>query len=90
VPDWRQLSGKAVRIPRDEELDAAVYLATVHNPVTLRRLRFGQAAEGSIPAEVELSFDFRYVNPRPPGFPKSLRVTWQVTFEVRPDDDRDS
>lgn len=69
VSDRRQLAGKTVRIPRDEEQDAAVYLATVHNPVRLRRLRFGPAGERSIPAEVELAFDFRHVAPGRRSFP---------------------
>src|SRR5262245_25113843 len=50
VPDWRQLAGREVVIPAGAELDAAVYLAGVHNPVRLRRLRFGPAGERSIPA----------------------------------------
>ena len=85
VSDWRQLADREVVIPADAEMDAAVYLAGVHNPVRLRRLRFGPAGAWSIPAEVELRLDFRYVNPRPPELPKALDVCWQVVFDVVPD-----
>jgi hypothetical protein len=85
VSDWRQLAGREVVIPAGDGSDAAIYLATVHNPVQLRRLRFGPAGEQSIPAEVELRLDFRYVNPRPPELPEAHDVRWQITFEVIPD-----
>lgn len=64
-----------------------MYLAGVHNPVRLRHLRFGAAGGRSIPAEVELGIDLRYVNPRPPELPESLKVVWSDTFEVDPVDD---
>ena len=87
VADWRELAGREVVIPRDAELDAAVYLAGVHNPVRLRRLRFGPVAGETISAEVEIALDFRHVNPRPPELPKSLTAHWSVTFDVTPDDE---
>ena len=40
VSDWRQLEDKLIAFPKDPELDAAVYLATVHNPVILSCGRF--------------------------------------------------
>lgn len=66
VSDWRQLEGKVVTFSEDPELDAAVYLATVHNPVRLHSIRFGAAGAASIRAAIDLGFDFRCVKPRPP------------------------
>ena len=90
VEDWRRLPGREVVIPEDAGLDAAVYLATVHNPVALRRIRFRSAGERCIPGEVELEIDFRCVKPRPPELARSLRVHWEIRFEVVPDEDSDS
>jgi hypothetical protein len=87
VSDWRQLPGKDVVFPKDQELDAAVYLATVHNPVKLRRIRFGKADRRSIRAGIDLEFDFRCVNPRPPELRRSFRVHWEIDFEVVADDE---
>jgi hypothetical protein len=82
VSDWRQLSGKDIAFPASAEWDAAVYLATVHNPVKLRRIRFGRAGEQTIQALIELELDFRCVKPRPPELESSLRVSWVIDFEV--------
>jgi hypothetical protein len=90
VEDWRQLAGREVVLPEGAGLDAAVYLATVHNPVALRRIRFGPAGERSIPGEVELEVDLRCVKPRPPELARSLRVRWEITFEVVSDEVSDS
>lgn len=82
VSDWRELAGKEITFSEDDELDASIYLATVHNPVTLHRLRFGEPGDNSIPGEIELEFDFRYVKPRPPELEPSFRVCWNIDFRV--------
>jgi hypothetical protein len=88
VSDWRELAGKEAVIPEDEDQsDAAIYLATVHNPVYLYRISFGEPGHRRIPAVIELEFDFRCVNPRPPELEVSFRVRWEIDFEVIEEED---
>jgi hypothetical protein len=83
VSDWRQLEGKDIAFPDDQDMDpGAIYLASIHNPVRLQRVRFGVASQTSIRAEIELDFDFRCVNPLPAELEKSFRVLWEIDFEV--------
>lgn len=82
VSDWRQLAGKTITYTDDDELDASLYLATVHNPVTLHRISFGATHDDSISAQIELEFDFRYVKPRPPEMERTVRVVWDMEFQI--------
>jgi hypothetical protein len=87
VSDWRQLAGKDIAFPGGAALDAAaVYLGTVHNPVKLQRIRFGTPSEASIPAVIDLAFDFRCVNPRPPELEALFQVQWDIEFAVVPEE----
>src|SRR4051812_35752543 len=58
VADWHHLAGSDIVFPRDMAMDAAIYLATVHNPVKLRHICFGPAGESSIGATIDLEIDF--------------------------------
>lgn len=88
VSDWRHLAGKDIAFPPElDQSDAAMYLGGVHNPIRLHRIRFGDINGQTVRAGIDLEFDFRCVNPRPPELEPSLRVFWEVDLEIVAEDD---
>lgn len=84
VKDWRDLPGKEFTFPKNPTegyIDGSLYLADTHNPADTTRIRLGALKGKTLPAEVDIEFDFTYEGPAELG---KVRVTWQVELSIDP------
>lgn len=82
VSDWRELPSRQFNFPKNPAkgcIDGSLYLADVHNPADVTRIRFGALERNALPVELDLELDFTYEGPAELG---RVSVTWQVDLAI--------
>ena len=85
VIGWRELAGRSFDFPKNPApgyIDGSIYLGSVHNPVDVGRIHFGQCDGRQLAARIELKLDFEYEGLVELGV---VGASWDIVLEFDPD-----